>query len=79
MGAGTKRECSGDGNFVNIEGNNDDNIGRNDVGGEDRGPCFPAMPRGCVACVVCRARTYLALMLVWLGLDLTSGRNRKVK
>ena len=28
-----------------------------DVGGGDRGPCFPAMPRGCVVCVVCRART----------------------
>ena len=75
MGEGTKRERSGDGNFVNIEGNIDVNIGHNDVGGEDRGPCFPAMPRGCVAGVGCRARTYLALMLVWLGLELTSGRN----
>ena len=40
------------------------NIIDNDVGGEDWGPCFPARPRGCVACVVWRARTYLALMLV---------------
>ena len=28
------------------------NIIDNDVGGEDWGPCFPARPRGCVACVV---------------------------
>ena len=28
-----------------------------DVGGGDRGPCFPAIPRGCVECVVCRTRT----------------------
>ena len=76
MGEGTKQERSGDENFeVNIEGSFDVNIGRNDVGGEDRGPCSPAMPRGCVACVVCQARTYLALMLVWLGLELTRGRN----
>ena len=40
------------------------NINGNDVGGEDWGPCFPARPRGCVACVVWRVRTYLALMLV---------------
>ena len=40
------------------------NLNGNDVGGEDWGPCFPARPRGCVACVVWRARTYLALMLV---------------
>ena len=40
------------------------NIIDNDVGGEDWGPCFPARPRGCVACVVWRVRTYLALMLV---------------
>ena len=53
MGEGTKQERSGDENFeVNIEGSFDVNIGRNDVGGEDRGPCSPAMPRGCVACVV---------------------------
>ena len=30
-------------------------INGNDVGGEDWGPCFPARPRGCVACVVWRA------------------------
>ena len=76
MGEGTKQERSGDENFeVNIEGNINFDIGRNDVGGEDRGPCSPAMPRGCVACVGCRARTYLALMLVWLGLEPTRGRN----
>ena len=28
------------------------NIIDNDVGGEDWGPCVPARPRGCVACVV---------------------------
>ena len=76
MGEGTKQERSCDGNYeVNIKGDANRNILRNDVGGEDRGPCFPAMPRGCVVCVVCRARTYLALMLVWLGLELTRGRN----
>ena len=41
-----------------------DTLKVSDVGGEDRGPCFPARPRGCVACVVWRARTYFALMLV---------------
>ena len=71
-----KQKRKGDGNFkVNIKGDANGNILRNDVGGEDRGPCFPAMPRGCVACVGCRARTYLALMLVWLGPELTRGRN----
>ena len=48
----------------NIEGGTNMNINGNDVGGEDWGPCFPARPRGCVACVVWRARTYFALMLV---------------
>ena len=38
------------------------NLNGNDVGGEDRGPCFPAMPRGCVGCVACRARSMGALM-----------------
>ena len=28
-----------------------------DEGGEDQGPCFLTMPRGCVECVVCRTRT----------------------
>ena len=49
---------------MNIKGNDDANVLINDVGGEDRGSCSPAMPRECVACVVWRARTYLALMLV---------------
>ena len=76
MGEGQEQGHSGDGNFEeNIEGNTDVDIRSNDVGGEDRGLCSPAMPRGCVACVVRRARTYLALMLVWLGLELRSGRN----
>ena len=56
-------------NMINVD------INGNDVGGEDWGPCSPAKPRGCVACVVWRARTYLALMLVWGGPELTSGRN----
>ena len=60
---------------MNIKDEVNFDIGCNDVGGEDRGPCYPAMPRGCVACVVWRARTYFALMLVWLGLELTSGRS----
>ena len=46
----------------------------NDVGGEDRGPCSPAMPRGCVVCVVCRTQPYFALMLVEEGFDLSPGR-----
>ena len=76
MGKDKSRERSGDGNYeVNTKDEVNFDIGRNDVGGEDRGPCFPAMPHGCVACVGCRARTYLALMLVWLGLELTRGRN----
>ena len=29
-----------------------DLIKDSDVGGEDQGPCFLAMPRGCVGCVV---------------------------
>ena len=41
-----------------------DKLKVSDVGGEDRGPCSPAMPRGCVVCVVCRTQTYFALMLV---------------
>ena len=60
---------------MDINGNLIDKLVVNDVGGEDWGPCFPARPRGCVACVVWRARTYLALMLVGGGPDLTSGRN----
>ena len=76
MGDGKKRERSGDGNYeVNTKDDVNFDIGRNDVGGEDRGPCSPAMPRGCVECVGWRARTYLALMLVWLGPELTRGRN----
>ena len=55
------RKRSSEGNIVDML---NVNIIDNDVGGEDWGPCFPARPRGCVACVVWRARTYLALMLV---------------
>ena len=47
MGEGQKQERSGDGNYaVNIKGDDNFDIRRNDVGGEDRGPCSPAMPRG---------------------------------
>ena len=74
-----KQKRKGDGNFeVNIKGDANGNILRNDVGGEDRGPCFPAMPRGCVVCVVCRARTCRSQRccgFVWLGPELTRGRN----
>ena len=55
MGDGKKRERSGDGNYeVNTKDDVNFDIGRNDVGGEDRGPCSPAMPRGCVCHVVGR-------------------------
>ena len=39
-----------------------DLIKDNDVGGEDQGPCFLAMPRGCVVWVACRTRFVLSLM-----------------
>ena len=59
---------------ANIEGNDDANVLANDVGGEDRGSCSPAMPRGGVVCVACRTQPYLALMLVEEGFDLSPGR-----
>ena len=60
---------------MNIKGNNDANFLVNDVGGEDRGSCSPAMARGCVVCVAWRTQPYLALMLVEEGFDLRPGRN----
>ena len=58
---------AGDGNVnfeENIVGIFNMHLYGNDVGGEDRDPCFLARPRGCVGRVVWRARTYFALMLV---------------
>ena len=48
-GKGSVRKESSEGNIVDML---NVNIIDNDVGGEDWGPCFPARPRGCVACVV---------------------------
>ena len=63
MGEGKKQERSGDGNFEeSMEGDANGDILNNDVGGEDRGPCSPAMPRGCVCRVVCRTRSMGALL-----------------
>ena len=75
MGDGKKRERSGDGNYeVNTKDDVNFDIGRNDVGGEDRGPCSPAMPRGCVACVACRTRTCLSPGHGRGGFELSPGR-----
>ena len=59
---------------ANIEGNDDANVLANDVGGEDRGSCSPAMPRGCVGCVVCRTQSNLALVRVTCGFEVSPGR-----
>ena len=45
------RGKAGDGNVnfeEDIEGNDSVDAVANDAGGEDRGSCSPAMPRGCV-------------------------------
>ena len=47
---------------MNIEEDIDGIIKDSDVGGEDQGPCFLAMPRGCVVWVACRTRSVLSLM-----------------
>ena len=39
-----------------------DLIKDSDVGGEYQGPCFLAMPRGCVVWVACRTRFVPSLM-----------------
>ena len=51
MGAGREQQYRLD----TVESDDTDNEGI-DEGGEDQGPCFLTMPRGCVECVVCRTR-----------------------
>ena len=41
-----------------------DEMKASDVGGGDRSPCSPAIPRGCVGCVVCRTRSVPSLVRV---------------
>ena len=58
----------------NTENNDNANVLANDVGGEDQGSCSPAMPRGCVGCVVCRTQSSLALVRATCGFEVSSGR-----
>ena len=69
MVAGQEQQCC-----PNSAENDDINIEDIDVGGEDQGPCFLTMPRGCVECVVCRTQTIPIIVKDRGGFVMKAGR-----